>query len=642
VTPEALFSLLQMQNLKALTKSSAKVATFAVRLTDGGLETYTYLDKKGQEITAHKFEVFLVGNKSDEYCKGYVKGNSSECIQAAGKCKDGTVWALSKVAFDTYTQAQYISTPVPFRVDLSKSVMTIQDEHSDVGEALQASMPSSPSPPTSVADVARITTNRSIDVIAVIKEVDGKTRRSKSDEMIADIVLVDNTMGDSGKLALIDVSVFGQSKIEQLKAAVGTPMAFFNLSITKDKHSGKPNITHYSKAKIVPAPDCQKTVELRQKAEELQKNNDTEQLTQLWEPTQSMSRDVSGLQSMSCAAFLDYTTETPQATVPDVNQTMWTHIEEPAPSESIFCGDRIWFRTQLMDSSCNVTVGIPQRCALLLANVPDQQTFQQKHVAGELNFPLLCHARVSRSIREVEAKDGASQPVAKTKYVNHQVETVEPVTWNLSSAPNASYTGILTILNNCPPNEEGIAFACLEDLQPDPFCEMRICYGGSPGQKAVLAATLVASNRNSKTVPIGNDAFKVVTEGVKDMANSAGSATEPVGDHTLVGYCTLDHLPAFRLDPPRGKDFRVALVLISKVDDEGFHVHKSENIEPDQVDNAIQCMQRLRRLSKQIRPKNIEKRSHKLTLDTSSLKKARTLQSVPTDASLPDDLNETR
>ena len=169
---------------------------------------------------------------------------------------------------------------------------------------------------------------------------------------------------------------------------------------------------------------------------------------------------------------------------------------------------------------------------------------------------------------------------------------------------------------------------------------MRISYGDSPGPSAVLAAVLVASNRKSKTDLIGDDGYKVVTVGVKDMANATGSAAAPVGNHTLVGYCTLGDLPAFRLDPPRGKDFRVAFVLISKVDDEGFHIHKSENIEPDQVDNAIQCMQRLRRLGKQIRPEGTEKRSRKLSLNTSSLKKARTLQRVPTDASLPDVVTE--
>ena len=343
-----------MQDLKALTKSSAKVATFVVKLSGGNVDSYAYTNKKGQDVTAHKFEVSLVGKKPEDYCKGYVKSTQSECSKAASKFQDGTVWALSKVAFDTYTQSQYISTPVPYRVDLSRSLMKILDESTETQETLRASMPSSPAPSASVADVTRITTNRSIDVIAVIKEIDGRTRQSKTGEMIADIVLVDNTTVGSGKLALIDVRVFGATKIEQLTEAVGTPMAFFNLSIACDKQSGKPKITHYSKDKIAPAPECQKTNELRQKGEELQNATDTEKLTQVWQPNQT--KDVSGPQPMSCAAFLDYTKETPQATVPDVNQIMWAHIEEPTPSENILFGDRLWFRTQLRDPSCNATV----------------------------------------------------------------------------------------------------------------------------------------------------------------------------------------------------------------------------------------------------------------------------------------------
>ena len=89
-----------MQNLKALTKSSAKVATFAVRLSDGGVEKYTYPNKSTVvETTAYKFEVFLVGTNPEEYCKGYVKSTESDCNKAAAKFKDGTVWALSKSRF---------------------------------------------------------------------------------------------------------------------------------------------------------------------------------------------------------------------------------------------------------------------------------------------------------------------------------------------------------------------------------------------------------------------------------------------------------------------------------------------------------------------------------------------------------------
>ena len=99
-------------------------------------------------------------------------------------------------------------------------------------------------------------------------------------------------------------------------------------------------------------------------------------------------------------------------------------------------------------------------------------------------------------------------------------------------------------------------------------------------------------------------------------------------------------LPGFCLDPPRGKSFRVALVLLSRADDEGLHNHKLQYIEPDQVNDAVVCMQKLRELSKRVRSVSSEKRSRGLALDSAGhspcdIKKARTLQQTPTDASLP-------
>ena len=82
---------------------------------------------------------------------------------------------------------------------------------------------------------------------------------------------------------------------------------------------------------------------------------------------------------------------------------------------------------------------------------------------------------------------------------------------------------------------------------------------------------------------------------------------------------------------------RCALVLCTKKDKEGFHIHKLELIEPDQVDNAIQCLQKLRTLSKRVQPVpvNKEKRAQAVFLAAAKQapqepKKARTLQAVPT------------
>ena len=84
----------------------------------------------------------------------------------------------------------------------------------------------------------------------------------------------------------------------------------------------------------------------------------------------------------------------------------------------------------------------------------------------------------------------------------------------------------------------------------------------------------------------------------------------------------------------------MALVLLSRADDEGLHIHKLEYIEPDQVNDAVVCMQKLRELSKRVRSQSGEKRSHVLDLGSAGhspcdIKKARTLQQTPTDASLP-------
>ena len=143
---------------------------------------------------------------------------------------------------------------------------------------------------------------------------------------------------------------------------------------------------------------------------------------------------------------------------------------------------------------------------------------------------------------------------------------------------------------------------------------------------------MIGSETKSVTESIG-EGFKVTTSAVKDLANPTG-ASQP--GYEIIGYCNVDNLPGFRLDPPRGKPMRFAICLFTKKDDEGFHLHKWEYLEPDQVDNAVQCMRKLRKLCMGIHSTSGEKRSHSVSACTevSPMKKARTLQAVPTDAEL--------
>ena len=90
-------------------------------------------------------------------------------------------------------------------------------------------MPQEPIPPRSVADIARITTKRSTDLIAIVKDV-GEQRTTKSGLVVADVTLIDNSESSAGVLATIKVGVFGEttsaSKMVPLRDHVGEPMVF--------------------------------------------------------------------------------------------------------------------------------------------------------------------------------------------------------------------------------------------------------------------------------------------------------------------------------------------------------------------------------------------------------------------------------
>jgi hypothetical protein len=594
-------------------------------------------------------------------------------VQAeAGKAKftDGSAWALSKVCFDTYAQAAQIGSPIPFRIDLAKSVMTARNDIKVISTL--------PTPPNSVASVARIKTNRCTDIIAVVKQV-SKERTNKSGERIIDAELIDGvTSVEENRLTTISISVWGTAKVALLKSRVGEPMAFFNLSIKCA--GGGTDINHYASESLQEAPPCEKTTALLAKKAQLTSATNCTALTTTWSPLEA--RDVSGEQPLSCCAFLDYTSESPHANIPAITQLMWIHVEEPEPEVEILdsTGTRIWFRTSVRDASGAALIGMPQRNALALANCANIEDFVAKHKTRSLNMPLLCHARVSRNVKESTgntagyssyfptstqaatsgrgsfgrafqpaasgsasqpaASGGASQPVT---YVNHNLEAVEPVMWDRKAAPNESYSEVLTLLNNCPPHDEGVLFAYLSDVEADPYYGLRVSYDGNEGPQCAMVACLVANAAASQTTKVG-DGFKVTTPDVTDLANpnSDAGAAQPAASKsgvTLVGYCTLDSLPAFRLDPPRGKPFRVAVCLLNKKDDEGFHIYKLEYIEPDQVEDATICFQKLRKFCKKIRPTSLEKRSHVMVLNAETLgaKKARTLRAIPTGASLDDE-----
>ena len=604
--------------------------------------SYKYKDKKsGKEVTAYKFECFLLGEKEGVYMYGFLKGTQQQVNDAANKFKDGQVFKLSKISLDTWTSTTSISSPKAFRLNLEKTTC----QQIAAGDALAQQIPVAPVPPRTVGETAKVTTNKTQDLLAVVKAARNK-RTTRDGIDIIDAVLIDDSKAETGELATVLVSVWGDQKVDLIEKNVGKPLAFFNLTIKMNASNRLVN--HYAEALLLAAPDSEKTKHLLAEASTLTAATNTVQLSseKEWHPHESP--DVSGPQPLCCAAFLDLTAEEPAAAnMPSVVQIPWLLVEEPAQDEDVEVtnedGGRLWFVTKARDCSGAVRVGCPQRIALALANATEKEDFKAKHGGNSLGFPLFVHARLTRSVRQ-----GSGQNAGK-EFVSNTLQEVANVSWTKSEAPNASFDSLLTILNNLPANEEAIQFCYLKDLKPDPHYGFSIEYDGQPGPRAAYAVVMVESLQATTTQAFG-DGFKAETKGIRDVA-FIGDASQ-LADASLtrdaestevfyraIGFSNLNGI--VKLDPPRGKRSRFAVLLVDKIDDMTIEMQKAEFVEPEDAAGAVKCFQRLRQVCKQIKqitPSGSAKRtrseSTSFVASPKDLKKCRTLKAVPTDASM--------
>ena len=155
-----------------------------------------------------------------------------------------------------------------------------------------------------------------------------------------------------------------------------------------------------------------------------------------------------------------------------------------------------------------------------------------------------------------------------------------------------------------------------------------------PCQK-ILA--LVRSSKNSKADRLG-DGYKRVTPDVEDLL-SIENPTEVAGQktHTLSAICTLDNLPQYRLDPPRGGT-QAALVTLTAKTDVSFVVESVQLLSSDEADQAKHSLLKLLHMAIHIHSRD-RKRTVEWTDGFSPITGARKCTRVgrsPTDAPLPE------
>jgi hypothetical protein len=400
------------------------------------------------------------------------------------------------------------------------------------------------------------------------------------------------------------------------------------------------------------APECDKRNGLTKDFDKIKDATNSVMLTNF---TPKASMDVSGPQSIAASAFLDYTSQNPDANLPSVMQIMVATIEEPSGSVNPEGTERIWFIAKFREFSGAAEASMSERVALQLSGL-DRAGFMDAHASGTLQFPLLCNLRVSRSISTgASEQSGASQPGAaadKKTFVNHAIQDARPIDWNNSVAPNAAYENVLAVLNKLPGNEEGLLFAFLADIEPDPHTGFRVTFENGTISKGAAVAVLIASRKKNNPPEGLGGGFKICAPGVCDVANpvavGASQQANTVATYNVSGFCTLDDMSKFDLNPPRGHTQRFAIALITSCEQteqtgvsqpgvKTFHMDKIQILEQAEGPKAVPVFQRLRRLTMRLNPSSQEERKHNLDIGegpSRSLKKCRTLSAMPTDESL--------
>jgi len=293
-------------------------------------------------------------------------------------------------------------------------------------------------------------------------------------------------------LLKVAVSVRGPERRKHV--TIGKPLVFFNLvcKVSPDKQR---EINHWHDSLLQDSPQCKQTDELLQIFENLRGATNTVALTTPFQPTHT-SMDVSGEQSLGAVAFMDFTSKNPEAELPPIMQVMHGNLEEPTGDVTYGGSDRIWFVTKLRDVSASADVGVPERVALDLTGL-DRDGFKNAAATGDIQFPLLCNFRVSRSLKDT-SEAGAAQPSASEKFVNHTIQQTTPIEWNAAIPPNAAYEPILGLLNNYPRHEESILFGYLSDIRTDPHYGFQLAFPNGNVRKGAAAVVVIAAMQKSQ------------------------------------------------------------------------------------------------------------------------------------------------
>ena len=570
--------------------------------------------------------------------------NREPLTKAEQKFAPNLRFCMSKVSMNTKSRQEYLHTSLKQVVLLNKCHMDpLLQKGTDCVQ---------PQPSMTLKDVQKLTQSCRFDVTALVLSI-------SSPRMVSSLrkVVVVSLMDDSGpdcKAQIVPLSFFYNDPPEQReRATVDTllgcqgngPFSFFALQ-GKQKEDGY--VIESSKEFFLLKAVGARAEALAARQDELQKkaHDDDAHILEIaalrvgrnWKEEQgkeTFAKMLTGLNTLKNLQALDEQS----ATLWQVN---WADVSWPVEDRiTTKNGDRLFFRTAIRDITGSMTdAWMTEESALALSQLDDKDAFIQSHRDGKKLFPVAASVKVVRQLQKTD-EDG-SQVTSQGSDGSHlgaqdghrfNFTIVHAADQALDEAPTQATLSLLPLLDDLKTDTSCMLPAPLRMVETSPHYTFQVVHSECNAMPCQKTISLIRCSKNSKVEPLG-DGFKLTTTGVADLL-AADTSEHNSKRYTVSAVCTMDNLPIYRLDPPRGGE-QHALLTISDMIGETFVLDQVQLLKPEEAIQAAASLRRLLNVAIELH-KPLRKRGGAWTEDFSPAmaKKCRVLGRSPTAADVP-------
>ena len=386
-----------LEPLCNLNASSAKAATFAVRVVFAGKGKFHYGPNTDRK-TMHTFECLLVDKDPGSYVQAVMKSPKEELITGvAGKLVQGTTWKMWRIAIDYKFRPQYISAPIKSLVDVYNTKFEpLVDNAVELAQA--------PIPKTRIESILKIQNKKKFyDVAGVL--VSGPTNErtpmtKQGPKAAADFRLLQPASKPGEPKVALEFTVWG-GHIGELTQLVGKPVALYKMVIIRKSGSNVACEASWD-ARVVLVKDDPALISFISSLG-IAGAPRTTVVTTKWTPHET-ALDVKGEQPLVSAGYLRHCEKNAHTKGTDTWQVCGCYLDIPTGNILTHDGSRIWFPTILRDVTGCIEVGVTEAAALGASGLRRKEEMLQAFQEGKLVFGR-CNVRGGRTrTKDLEAR----------------------------------------------------------------------------------------------------------------------------------------------------------------------------------------------------------------------------------------------